>query len=192
VKSIVFSALTAVSVFLGTALSAGVIELTPADPQPTGLKTGLSVVYAVNDRKVRNLQPAQRRIERFGEPGAPLPGLNFPDQGKGAPVMTSGRAELVGAEVTGYIKFPSAGVYGVEFYTNDGAQIWISGQTVGKLDGITPCASTGRPQVNVPKAGWYDIKVLYFQKEGTACFESEWTPPGGKRQLIPDSAFGYK
>ena len=62
----------------------------------------------------------------------------------------------------------------------------------GKIDGITACASAGRPQVNVPKAGWYDIKVLYFQKEGTACLESEWTPPGGKRQLIPDSAFGYK
>lgn len=191
-KSIFFSALTAVSVLLSSALSAEVIELTPADPQPKGLKKGLAVVYAVNDRNVRNLHPAQRRIERFGEPGTPLSGLNFPDKGKGAPVMTSGRPELVSAEVTGYIKFPSAGVYGIEFYTNDGAQIWISGQTVGKLDGITPCASAGRPQVNVPKAGWYDIKVLYFQKEGTACFESEWTPPGGKRQLIPDSAFGYK
>ncbi len=106
--------------------------------------------------------------------------------------MTAGMSERVVANITGYIKFPAAGVYGIEFYTNDGAQIWISGQSVGRKDGVTPCASTGRPQVNVPSAGWYDIKVLYFQKEGTACFESEWTPPGGKRGLIPNSAFGYK
>lgn len=191
-KSFLISVLTAVSLMVGGAVSAQVIELTPANPQPTGLKQGLSVVYAVNDRTVRNLEPANRRIERFGEPGKPLSGLNYPDKGKGAPIMTSGRSELVSAMISGYIKFPSAGVYGVEFYTNDGAQIWISGQTVGQLDKVTACASAGRPKVNVPKAGWYDIKVLYFQKEGTACFESEWTPPGGKRQLIPDSAFGYK
>lgn len=192
VKSFLFSALAAVSIAIASTASAQVINLTPANPQPTGLKEGLAVVYAVNTRDVRKLSPAQRRIERFGEPGQPLPGLNFPDKGKGAPVMTSGRPELVGAQVTGFIKFPSAGVYGLEFFTNDGAEIWISGQSVAKLDMITPCASAGRPQVNVPQAGWYDIQVLYFQKEGTACFESEWTPPGGKRQLIPDSAFGYK
>ncbi|GAA6179168.1 MULTISPECIES: PA14 domain-containing protein [unclassified Shimia] len=191
-KSFLFGAIAAIGFGLAGVASAQVINLTPANPQPTGLKAGLSVVYAQNDRGVRSLAPAKRRIERFGEPGKPLSGLNYPDKGKGAPVMTSGRAELVSAMVTGYIKFPSAGTFGVEFYTNDGAQIWISGQTVGKLDKITGCASAGRPQVNVPQAGWYDIKVLYFQKEGTACFESEWTPPGGKRQLIPDSAFGYK
>ncbi|MBO9479189.1 hypothetical protein J7382_16715 [Shimia sp. R11_0] len=191
-KSLLGKILAAAALFVGTTASAEIINLTPADPQPTGLKQGLSVVYAVNDRKVRTLGPAKRRIERFGEPGKPLAGLNYPDKGKDAEVLTSGRSSLVSAMVNGYIKFPAAGTYGVEFYTNDGAQIWISGQTVGKLDKVTACASAGRPQVNVPKAGWYDIQVLYFQKEGTACFESEWTPPGGTRQLIPDSAFGYK
>lgn len=190
-KSFVAAVAAAASMLIASAGLAGVIELTPANPQPSGVKQGLKVSYFSGDRSVRTLSAAKGKVSR-AKPGKPLPGLSFPDKGKGASVMTAGLPELVVADISGYIKFPAPGVYGIEFYTNDGAQIWISGQSVGRKDGVTPCASTGRPQVNVPQAGWYDIKVLYFQKEGTACFESEWTPPGGKRQLIPNSAFGYK
>lgn len=172
-------------------VSAGVIELTPASPQPTGLKKGLKVSYFTGSRQVRTLDIAKARL-KAAKPGKPLRGLNYPDKGRGAPVLTAGIPELVVADISGYIKFPKAGVYEMEFFTNDGAQFWISGKSVAKLNGITPCASAGRPQVKVPKAGWYDFKAIYFQKEGTACLESEWTPPGGSLQLIPDSAFGYK
>lgn len=190
-KSFFVSALAAVSLLVGGAAAAQVIELTPASPQPSGLKQGLKVSYFTGERNVRTLSAAKSKL-KWTKPGAPLPGLNFPDKGHGAPVLTSGKAMLVVADISGYIKFDKPGVYDLEFFSNDGSQIWISGQTVGKLDRITACASTGRPKVNVPKAGWYDFKVVYWQKEGTACLESEWKAPGGKRQLIPNSAFGYK
>ncbi|WP_164727019.1 PA14 domain-containing protein [Shimia sediminis] len=188
-----FAGLLAACVMVAASVAtAGVIELTPANPQPSGLKQGLKVKYFTGDRQVRSLGAAKGRIKNSSKPGKPLKGLNYPDKGKGAPVLTAGIPELVVADISGYIKFPSAGVYELEFFTNDGAQFWISGKSVAKLDEITPCSSAGRPKVNVPKAGWYDFKALYFQKEGTACLESEWKAPGGSVQLIPNSAFGYK
>ena len=190
-KSLTTSFLAAVAIVFAGAVGAKEIEVTPANPQPTGLKQGLKVSYYTGDRGVRDLSAARQRLSR-AKPGKPLPGLNFPDKGRGAPVLTAGIPELVVADISGYIKFPSAGTYDMEFFTNDGAQFWIGGQSVGRLNGITPCASAGRPKVKVPQAGWYEFKALYFQKEGTACLESEWKAPGGKRQLIPNSAFGYK
>ena len=191
-KKLFAGMLAACAMALASVATAGVIELTPANPQPSGLKQGLKVKYFTGDRQVRSLGAAKSRLKNSSKPGKPLKGLNYPDKGKGAAVLTAGIPELVVADISGYIKFPSAGVYELEFFTNDGAQFWISGKSVAKLDAITPCSSAGRPKVNVPKAGWYDFKALYFQKEGTACLESEWKAPGGSVQLIPNSAFGYK
>ncbi|MEP2534062.1 PA14 domain-containing protein [Shimia sp.] len=191
-RSIVTTVLAGVCAMLASVAVAGVIELTPANPQPSGVKQGLRVWYFTGDRQVRRLVEAQSRIKKHRKAGKPLAGFNYPDKGKGAPVLTAGISELVVADIRGYIKFDKPGVYKLEFFSNDGSQIWIGGKEVAKLNKITACASAGRPQVNVPKAGWYDFKALYFQKEGTACLESEWTPPGGKRKLIPNSAFGYK
>ena len=191
-KKLFAGAVAVFGILAASVTMAGVIELTPASPQPSGLKQGLKVSYFTGDRQVRSLGAAKSRLKNSSKPGAPLSGLNYPDKGKGAAVLTAGIPELVVADISGYIKFPSAGVYELEFFTNDGGEFWIGGQEVAKLDGITPCSSAGRPQVKVPQAGWYDFKAVYFQKEGTACLESEWTPPGGSVQLIPNSAFGYK
>lgn len=191
-KKLIVAGMAALGMFVASVATAGVIELTPASPQPKGLKKGLSVSYFTGDRQVRSLSAAKSRLKGSRKAGKPLKGLNYPDGGKGAPVLTSGKAELVVADIRGYIKFDAPGVYNLEFFSNDGMQAWISGQQVARLDDITPCASAGRPQVKVPSAGWYDLKVVYFQKEGTACLESEWKKPGGAVQLIPNSAFGYK
>ncbi len=190
-KSFFARGLAVISLVLAGAAGAAEIEVSPANPQPKGLKKGLKVSYYTGERGVRDISAAKQRAKKT-KPGKPLSGFNYPDKGRGAEVLTSGMAELVVANISGYIKFPAAGTYDLEFFSNDGSQIWIGGQSVAKLNGITPCASAGRPKIKVPSAGWYDFKAVYFQKEGTACLESEWKAPGGKRQLIPNSAFGYK
>ena len=98
-KSIIFSALTTISMAFASLAGAQVIELTPANPQPSNVKKGLAVNYFFGDRSVRNLAQAKSKL-KWAEPGTPLPGLNFPDKGKGAPVMTSGKPELVVADIT--------------------------------------------------------------------------------------------
>ena len=190
-RSIFTAGLAGIVALVAGIATAGVIELTPASPQPKGVKKGLNVCYFTGERQIRTLTQARSRISKKCTPGKPLTGLNYPDKGNGAPVLTAGIPTLVVANISGYIKFDKAGVYQLEFFSNDGAQVWISGKEVAKLNKITPCASAGRPQVKVPKPGWYDLKILYFQKEGTACLESEWIEPGGKRKLIPNGAFGY-
>jgi len=191
-KKLFAGAIAACAMLAASFAMAGVIELTPANPQPKGVKKGLKVSYFFGDRQVRSLGAAKSRVKSSSKPGKPLKGLNYPDKGRGAGVLTSGKPELVVANISGYIKFDKPGVYDLEFFSNDGLQVWISGKSVAKLDAITPCASAGRPKVSVPSAGWYDLKALYFQKEGTACLESEWKAPGGSIKLIPNSAFGYK
>ncbi|WP_270729266.1 PA14 domain-containing protein [Shimia sp. Alg240-R146] len=190
-KSFFAKGLAALSLMVAGAVSAAEIEVSPANPQPSGLKSGLKVSYYTGERSVRTVSNAKQRLSK-AKPGKPLSGFNYPDKGRGAEVLTSGLAELVVADISGYIKFPAAGTYDLEFFSNDGSEIWIDGKQVAKLNGISPCASAGRPKIKVPSAGWYDFKAVYFQKEGTACLESEWKAPGGKRQLIPNSAFGYK
>ncbi|WP_299354448.1 PA14 domain-containing protein [uncultured Shimia sp.] len=190
-KTVFAAVIAACATMVASIAMAGVIELTPASPQPSGVKKGLKVSYFTGDRQVRSLSSAKGRLKGSSKPGKPLSGLSYPDKGKGAPVLTAGIPELVVADIRGYIKFAKPGVYEVEFYSNDGMQVWIGGQSVSKVDGITPCASGGPQQVKVPSAGWYDIQAIYFQKEGTACLEAEWKAPGGSFGLIPNSAFGY-
>ncbi|PSL21828.1 PA14 domain-containing protein [Shimia abyssi] len=190
-RSIVTTILAGALAIAGGIAMAQPIQLTPANPQPSGVKKGLKVSYFTGERQVRTLSQARSKL-KWAKPGKPLAGLNYPDKGDGAPVLTAGIPKLVVADINGYIKFDKPGIYKLEFFSNDGSQFWISGKEVAKLNMITACASAGRPEVSVPQAGWYDFKALYWQKEGTACLESEWTPPGGKRALIPNSAFGYK
>lgn len=183
----VILAVLAVVLSAGMSLAAS-LELTPANPQPKGLKKGLKVTYSFGARP-RSLN--QAKAEFSGQPGRPIRGLNYPDKGQGAEVLTSGVHQRISAKISGYIKFDAAGEYGLEFYANDGLRIEIGGQRVGRLDGVNPCSSAGRPKVSVPKAGWYEVSAFYYQKEGTACLEAEWTKGGGGPKLIPDSAFGH-
>ncbi|WP_204113924.1 PA14 domain-containing protein [Shimia biformata] len=178
--------LTAAVFSASMAMAAG-LELTPANPQPK-VRSGLSVSYSLGARP-RSI--SQARAEFSGQPGKTLPGLQWPDQGKGANVMTSDVYERISAKISGYIKFDSAGDYELEFYANDGLRVEIGGQRITTIDGIGPCRSAGPKTVSVPQAGWYKFDAFYFQKEGTACLEAEWARAGGSYQLIPDSAFGH-
>ena len=191
-KSLMTSFLAGVFAVAASVATAGVIELKPASPQPSGLKQGLKMQFRTGpDIRPRSLSEANGKLSSSAKVTA-ISNLQWPDKGKGAKMFGSSAYEHIVARFSGYIKFDKAGEYKLEWYANDGLQVWISGQQVGRLDGINPCSSAGRPKVRVPSPGWYEFKAFYYQKEGTACYESEWTPPGGKRGLIPNSAFGYK
>ncbi|WP_293576118.1 PA14 domain-containing protein [Phaeobacter sp.] len=167
----------------------GSLTLQPANPQPTGLKPGLSVRYAY-PKEVKTLRAAAKALEAGSEAGPPLTGLDYRDTAIGENALTSKRAEQVAADIRGYVKFDAPGTYTIDFLTNDGMRAVIGGQVVGKFDGRQPCDSTFAEEVEVPVAGWYDLQILYFQRLNTSCLHMRMAPKGSRPTWMADSAFG--
>ncbi|GHF48594.1 hypothetical protein [Seohaeicola zhoushanensis] len=164
------------------------LKLKPADPQPSP-KPGLSVTYAYPE-EVKSLSEAANALKAAPEGGTPLSGLDYADTSEGAKTLTSKRAMHVAARIRGFVRFDAAGIYDIEFLTNDGIDARVGGQQVGLFDGRQSCDGTTVVQVEVPSAGWYPLNILYFQRLGTACLHMKMGPTGGKRNWMPNSAFG--
>lgn len=180
--------LAAAALVVAGAAFAAPLKLKPASPQPSGLKTGLSVKYAY-PLDVKSLNQATRYLKK-GKAGQPLKGLDYRDTAPNEKALTSTQVEHVAAEIKGYVKFDSPGVYTIDFYTNDGLDARISGQQVGYFDGRQTCQGTRPVQVEVPQAGWYPLEMTYFQRVGTSCLMMR--AGKGSPEWMPNKAFGYK
>ena len=185
--------LATLGLMLATALSAAPLKLTPAEPQPSGLKPGLNVVYgyAPEGQHIKTLADARRYL-RQAEPGRPLTGLDYADTNEGEPTLTSRRAENVAARIWGYVRFDKPGIYDIDFLTNDGLHMEIGGQTVGHFDGRQKCDTIIGTQVEVPQAGWYALEGIYFNRLHTSCLHMRWAPAGGRLSWVPNSVFGRR
>ncbi|MBT8154279.1 hypothetical protein KMP13_10290 [Epibacterium ulvae] len=170
--------------------AAGPLKLEPANPQPANLKPGLAVQYAY-PADVRNLKSAESALRYKVEQGAPLAGLDHRDTDVGEKVLTSTRAERVVADISGFVHFDAPGQYTIDFLTNDGLRATVGGQIVGEFDGRQPCEETFAVDVEVPTAGWYPLKALYYQRLNTACLHMRMGPVGKRVKWMPDSAFGH-
>ncbi|MFS4580617.1 PA14 domain-containing protein [Phaeobacter sp. C3_T13_0] len=165
------------------------LRLTPANPQPKGLKSGLTVRYAYPD-DVKTLRGAAKALKAGAETGQPLKGLDYRDTSIGQNALTSKRSENVVADIRGYVRFDAPGIYTIDFLTNDGMRAVIGGKVVGKFDGRQTCQETFAQKVEVPKAGWYPLQVLYFQRLNTSCLHMRMGPKGSRVTWMPNKAFG--
>lgn len=179
------AAIVAAVLCAGTAF-AGPIRLEPANPQPN-VKPGLAVKYAY-PQDVKNLAQAKRAAKR-AKAGPALAGLDYRDSAEGDNTLTSKQAYRVVADISGYVKFDAPGTYAIDFLTNDGLQVWISGEEIVRKDGRFSCQPTDEVEVEVPQAGWYPIKALYFQRQGTACLHMR--AGTGAPDWMPNKAFGH-
>lgn len=166
------------------------LKLEPADPQPSNLKPGLAVQYAY-PADVKNLKAAANALRYKVEAGAPIAGLDHSDTEIGENVMTSKRSERVVADIKGYMHFDAAGVYTIDFLTNDGLRAKVGGQVVGEFDGRQSCDTTFAVEVEVPKAGWYPLEALYFQRLNTACLHMRMGGAGKRVTWVANSVFGH-
>ena len=180
--------LAAAAVLVATATFAAPLKLTPANPQPSGLKPGLAVKYAYPPDG-KSLNQAERALKR-AKAGPALKGLDYRDTADGDNTLTAKQAHHVVAGISGYVKFDSAGTYTIDFLTNDGLNATVGGQTVGYFDGRQKCFETRAVQVEVPQAGWYDLQATYFQRVGSACLHMR--AGKGAPDWMPNSAFGHK
>lgn len=187
-KMVSKAALAGAALLMATSVSAAPLKLKPANPQPSGLKSGLAVKYTY-PLDVKTLNQARRYLKE-AKPGKPLKGLDYRDTAKGDKTLTSKQAEQVVAGISGFVKFDSAGTYTIDFLTNDGLDARIGGQEVGYFDGRQTCQETRPVEVEVPQAGWYPVEITYFQRVGTSCLLMR--AGKGAPDWMPDSAFGYK
>lgn len=180
----------ALSMVAGAALSAP-LKLQPANPQPSP-KAGLNVKYigtGNQHKKIRDLSQAKSMLSK-AQPGQPLQGLDYRDTNQGDNVMTFDGAYNVAAEITGYMRFDSPGVYELETWSNDGIEAFVGGQNIGYVTGIQGCEANQRTEVEVPKAGWYPLKIIYFQKLGTSCLMMKSGKKGERFTWTPNAVFG--
>jgi hypothetical protein len=176
---------------LAQAAMADAIRLKPADPQPdaTALAAGLSVRYAYPG-DVTDLRTAESYRDSDNEVGAPLPGFDYPDGYPNQKVMTARRATKVAAYIDGFVRFDQPGIWRMQFHSNDGLEVRIGGAKVYRHDGRHACQTNGwEAEFEVPTAGWYPIKALYFQRLGTFCLMMEWQAPGAEMSWTPNEVF---
>ncbi|MEM9196442.1 MAG: hypothetical protein AAGD12_01205 [Pseudomonadota bacterium] len=187
----VLSALAVICLCAGGAVAEG-LRLTPADPQPdpAALRGGLKVAYAYPP-DVRQLAEADKWNAYYRKAAPPLKGFDYPDTNPGDQVLTSDAATHVIAYIDGYVRFDRAGLWRMEFHSNDGLAVTIGGVQVYEHDGRHSCQTLGWQEVSVPEPGWYALEARYFQRLNTACLLMRWAEPGGDMGWTPNEVFAH-
>lgn len=166
--------------------------LRPASPQPGdgALQPGLLPTYYFHIFNFVIEIPEYAR-DAPGVEGEPIPRLDYL-VGSG-PVLTSARRDGVGADINGFIRFDEPGLYRFAARSNDGVRVEIGERLV--ISDPTVHADRFSPivPVLVDEAGWYPIRVLYFEKRNTSTLQLFWLPPDSKRGLtfVPGGHFAH-
>jgi hypothetical protein len=151
-----------------------------AEPQPSAeqLAPGPAVGYVYG-----RFNHINEFMNKKFEPGPSLPHLNW-RMGTGI-VLTSKEHELVGALITGFIRFEKAGTYGFDVTSNDGVRVELGGKLLYEDPTVHGDDTSDRIDVKVEQPGWYPLKMLYFQKKGTATLVLRWAPPDSDAKASP-------
>ena len=162
--------------------------LAPAAVESDALVPGLAVTYWRGNRFDLMVEMHDLVKRANGQPGAPVMQLDT-----GNFVLSTRASELVAAVMKGYIEFPEAGIYQVEFVSNDGILIEIDGQLIHADPNRHSDTTSGPIAIEIGEGGWYDVDIAYFQKRGTHRHEMYWLPPGqeGDLELVPAAAFAH-
>lgn len=161
-----------------------------ASPQPaaTALQPGLAVKYWAYDMTmVSELDRLVRSVD--GTPGAPIASLDHKENSGN--VLTSSLRRLVGAEITGLIRFPQGGRYAIAANSNDGIRIYIGGKQVTEDPTAHPMKQTPVGEITVDGNTWYPLRILYFQRSGGWGLELLWAPAGRELAIVPADALRH-
>ncbi len=161
----------------------------PAVVNPSALDPGLSVqYYFAKFNNIRELRPTAET--RRGKRGAPLTDVNW--VGNKGNVMTAGKADFVGAKISGFLRIPEAGDYAFRFYTNDGFEILLDGRKIYSDPTVHKDRLSPEIRTVFNAKGLYPILMLYFEKKGSSTLRMEWRPPGAEGfTVVPADAFTH-
>ncbi len=88
----------------------------------------------------------------------------------------------------GFIFLQSSGDYRFSLQTDEGSRMWVNNALVLAHDGTHTCTKVTSASINYT-AGWYPVRVEYFENTNSECLTVRWTRPGQSEQTIPSSAF---
>jgi len=167
--------------------SSGPVAVSAANPQPAAdkIKQGLAVGYY--NGLINNINEIP---DGPGKPGAPLTHLDWNVGLKN--VLTSDRDDGVQAVIVGYIKLDKPGLWKFAVNSNDGVRLMIGGKKIYELPGVQPDVMSDVLEVNAADAGWYALKILYFEKRNTSTLQLFWAAPGvADLAIVTPAALGY-
>jgi hypothetical protein len=163
-------------------------DFQPADPQPAAdkLKPGLAVGYV--ELMTRSVDDVESESEF--KAGPPLTKLDY-RSGNGN-VLTSDKADGVGARILGFINLPEAGRYLLAMESNDGVRVYLNGKRIINDPGVHSDQFSENAEVVASAPGWYALKIFYFERKSTATLRMHWQKPGKDSfEVVPPEQFAY-
>ena len=96
----------------------------------------------------------------------------------------TGLADYIFSRFTGFIKISSAGNYQFHVSSDDGFRLTINNKKVCEFVGSRGMGET-TGSLNFSQAGFYPVRLIYFEGAGGAGLEFRWTPPGKSKEIVP-------
>ena len=107
-------------------------------------------------------------------------------------VFDSGLHRSVALQMNGMIRFPEPGQYGLMAFANDGIRVYIDNKRIVNDPYWHGGQFSTKNKVDITTPGWYQFKLKYFQRKGTAALRLFWKKPGdGDFSIIPAEAYGH-
>ena len=166
-------------------------DLKPLATQPNAadLQPGLTVSYYYKMfEEIREIDDWAKY--KKGVPGEPIKELDMRTvNGK---VFDSGVAQGVGMYIPGLIHFDKPGDWSLVVRSNDGVRVEIAGKRIIYDPDVHSDRYSDNAVLKSLQPGWYDLRITYFQKKGTAALQLFWTPPGSdKFVVVPAEALAH-
>ena len=93
----------------------------------------------------------------------------------------------------GFINFSEPGTYGLQFLSNDGVELFIGEELTISDPKQHSDQLSEKAIVSISKAGWYPVRIDYFQRKGTAALKFFWATPGiTQMQPLPASVYAHQ
>ncbi|RVU39317.1 hypothetical protein EOI86_08775 [Hwanghaeella grinnelliae] len=122
--------------------------------------------------------------------GQPIQALNY--VGNEDSVLTSPRADMVGARIQGLLEVQEPGVHYLRVTSNDGVELWIAGQLLYRDPKVHADRASPILGADFPEPGLYPVEILYFEKKGSSTLKLEWRQPGANDlSVIPADVFHH-
>jgi hypothetical protein len=189
-KQVIYGVMVLTLLLLSGCL-AGVRQQEVEEAGVAGERPGLSVVYIFKKYRSVDQIPVGKAALRMGRPGKPVLILDQ-QSGKDGYVFDSGRSQGVATVMDGFLDLEKTGIYRFQALANDGIRMFVNNTMIFEDPKVHKDRMSPVGTVQVAKPGKYPVRIVYFQRKGTAALKLYWQPPGESGfSLVPATAYSH-